>query len=255
VDPRAACDVTDIGDGVTVAAFAVVGAGVVLAEGVTIGEGAIVVGGQATEIGQGARVGANATILPGVAIGRGAVVEPGTVVADAVPPNAIVRGNPARIVGYVDAERTAPAAVEGTPAAAQRDTRVPGVERHPLTRVNDLRGTLAVLEATVLPFAPQRIFSIFDVPSELLRGAHAHRQCSQFLICLTGSVRCVVDDGRTRDEIELTGADFGLLVPPMVWSTQYGYTRDAVLLVVASHLYDPDDYIRDYDEFLEAVLK
>ena len=64
---------------------------------------------------------------------------------------------------------------------------------------------------------------------------------------------CLVDDGETSDEIELDGPASGLHIPPLVWGTQWQYTRDAVLLVLASHPYDADDYIRDYDEFLALV--
>lgn len=275
IDLRAACDAREVGTGTTVAAFAqisertvigercvigthaVLGDDVVLGADVVIGDAAVVSGGIGwrTEVGQNARIGANATVHSGVTVGRGSIVEPGAVVADAVPPNAIVGGNPARIVGYVSATPTGLEAIEPvSPTGDQvQETRVPGVQRRPVQRVDDLRGTLAALEHSTLPFQPQRIFSVFDVPNQLLRGAHAHRVCWQFLMCLTGSVRCVVDDGHHRDEVELEGAHFGLLVPPGVWGTQYRYTKDAVLLVLASHPYDPDDYIRDYDMFLEEV--
>ncbi len=106
-----------------------------------------------------------------------------------------------------------------------------------------------------LPFVPRRIFTVYGVPSESVRGAHAHRACSQFLVCVTGSVRCLVDDGSTRDEIRLTTPEIGIHVPPMIWGTQWSYSRDAVLLALASHPYDADDYIRDYEEFLEEIRR
>jgi dTDP-4-dehydrorhamnose 3,5-epimerase-like enzyme len=94
---------------------------------------------------------------------------------------------------------------------------------------------------------------VYDVPGKDVRGEHAHRECTQFLVCVRGSVSVVVDDGRASEEIVLNGPDTGLLVPPMVWAVQYRYTPDAMLLVLASHEYDPDDYIRDYDQFLSLV--
>ena len=108
-------------------------------------------------------------------------------------------------------------------------------------------------EFTGLPFAPRRLFTVYDVPSESVRGAHAHRECAQFLVCLAGEVSCLVDDGSAREAIDLDTPEVGLHIPPMVWGTQWKYTRNAVLLVLASHPYDADDYIRDYEEFLAEV--
>ena len=130
---------------------------------------------------------------------------------------------------------------------------MPGVVVYPLTQARDERGALAALELGDCPFEPRRIFAVYDVPSESVRGAHAHRACHQFLVCVAGSVTCSVDDGGSKDEIDLDGPGTGLHIPPLVWGTQWRYTRDAVLLVLASHPYDADDYIRDYDAFLELV--
>jgi hypothetical protein len=105
--------------------------------------------------------------------------------------------------------------------------------------------------ATDLPFVPKRTFVVFDVPTRDVRGEHAHRVCHQFLVCVTGSVLAVVDDGEGREEYASTVRP-RLYMPPMTWGTQYQYSSDAVLLVFASHEYDADDYIRDYDLFLQA---
>ena len=72
------------------------------------------------------------------------------------------------------------------------------------------------------------------------------------MTCLRGTMACVVDDGSRRQEIVLDSPELALYVPPMVWSIQYKYSNDAILLVLASHLYDSDEYIRDYDQFLAA---
>jgi hypothetical protein len=125
-----------------------------------------------------------------------------------------------------------------------------------MQRVNDPRGSLSVGEfERDLPFRPKRYFVVFDVPSQELRGEHAHRACHQFLICLHGSCRAIVDDGAVRQEVLLDRPDVGLYMPPMIWGTQHSYTRDAVLLVLASHEYDAADYIRTYDEFRHEVVK
>ncbi|HEY2818054.1 MAG TPA: WxcM-like domain-containing protein [Casimicrobiaceae bacterium] len=204
---------------------------------------------------QHASVGANATILPGLTIGRDAMVGAGAVVTRSVPPAAIVAGNPARIVGYVDSrDDRSIAAVSHTDSASIEPTRVAGVVVHDLPLVHDLRGNLTVGEVPAdVPFSPKRYFLVLDVPTGETRGSHAHRECAQFLVCVTGSCAVVVDDGTNRLEIALDRPSRALYIPPMVWATQYKYTRDAVLLVLASHSYDARDYIRDYDEFLTAV--
>ena len=203
-----------------------------------------------TEIDAGASIGANATILPGIRIGRQAMVGAGSVVTRSVPPNAIVVGNPARIVGYVDAEANAPSgAKDSALASVQSDPRL-----HQLPKVADIRGSLTVGEfERSIPFSAKRYFMVFDVPSVETRGEHAHRECHQFLICVSGQVSVVADDGTTRREFLLDRPDIGLHLPPLTWGIQYKYSKDAVLLVFASHYYDNADYIRDYDEFRKIV--
>jgi UDP-2-acetamido-3-amino-2,3-dideoxy-glucuronate N-acetyltransferase len=200
----------------------------------------------------GASLGANATILPGVTIGQHALVGAGAVVTRDVPAYAVVVGNPARIIRYTDAGvRT-----QMSPLAHAAGREVPaviveGVCIHRAPIIEDLRGNLAAREIGAgLPFAPTRFFLVFDVPSKEVRGAHAHRTCRQLLVCLTGSVACLVDDGHHRQEFLLESPELALEIPPMVWAVQYKYTPDASLLVLASHVYDADDYIRSYDDFL-----
>jgi acetyltransferase-like isoleucine patch superfamily enzyme/dTDP-4-dehydrorhamnose 3,5-epimerase-like enzyme len=202
-----------------------------------------------TEIEPGASLGAGATILPGLTIGRNAMVGSGAVVTRSVPANAVVVGNPARIVGYANAQ--------SYPAQVPRDvdqraaSQVNGVTLVDLPHVADIRGSLTVGEfSRSVPFDPKRYFMVFDVPSVETRGAHAHRECHQFLVCARGKVSVVADDGTRREEYVLDRPNLGLHLPPMVWGTQYKYSADAVLLVFASHYYDASDYIRDYDEFL-----
>lgn len=204
-----------------------------------------------TLIGKGASIGANATILPGLTIGAGAMIGAGSVVTRSVPPNAIVVGNPARITGYVtdSADDPRQSAVEQE-RTSRPNIRCTGVSLITMPRYNDIRGSLSVGQFQQgLPFVPARYFLVFDVPSKETRGEHAHKACHQFLLCVSGSVRVLADDGVHRDEFTLDSPDCGLHLPPMIWGTQYRYSADAVLLVFASHEYDPDDYIRDYGEF------
>lgn len=208
-----------------------------------------------TTVGRGASIGANATILPGVSIGRNAMIGAGAVVTRSVPPHAIVVGNPARITGYVSETGARPRRADSVGAFPASPgvvaTEVGGVTLHRLRQVGDLRGNLSVGEFPQdVPFAVQRYFLVYDVPSAETRGEHAHRACHQFLICVKGSVSVVVDDGARRQEFTLDRPELGVHMPPMIWGTQYKYSSDAVLLVFASHHYDADDYIRDYDSFV-----
>ena len=203
---------------------------------------------------EGCSIGAGATILAGVTIGAQAMVGAGAVVTRSVPPFAIVMGNPARITGYVNTARVETAA-SVTGIAGRFDSSLPGgAQMIDLPTVRDLRGTLAFGEIDAqLPFTPQRVFFVYGVESKDVRGEHAHHRLEQLLICTHGEVSVVVDDGRQRAEVLLDSPAKGVYLPPMVWGIQYRYSRDAVLMVLASATYDPDDYIRDYDEFISQV--
>tara|TARA_A100001391_G_scaffold160_2_gene318 strand:+ start:17330 stop:18268 length:939 start_codon:yes stop_codon:yes gene_type:complete len=206
-----------------------------------------------TELEDGVSIGAGAVILPGIRIGSNAMVAAGAVVTRSVPPNAIVVGNPARIMGYVDAdhgEMESKKRIGKDLEAGIHKTQVPGVNLYKLDRVTDIRGSLTVgeFERTV-PFAIKRYFMVFDVPSAETRGEHAHRECHQFLICARGSCSVVADDGKNRQEFVLDRPDIGIHLPPMIWGIQYKYSSDALLLVFASEYYKTEDYIRKYEDF------
>ena len=246
--------------GVSVGPGAFVGARVELAPDVEIGPNAVVLAhdegaGPPTVIQRGAVIGANATVWPGVHVGFEALIRPGAVATRSVPARAIAEGNPARIVGYVDAG-PGPTQAGDTPAHLATDTvsRVRGAGLRRLRTASDMRGRLAAAEVGQdIPFQPARCFVVHDVPSAETRGEHAHRTCHQLLIAVTGSVRVVVDDGESREEFLLDSPAIGLLLPAMTWGIQYGHAPGTVLVVLASEHYDADDYIRDYDEFLRLV--
>ncbi len=213
-----------------------------------------------TRVRAGASIGSGATIRPGVTIGPGALVSDGAVVTRDVPPNAIVAGNPAYITGYADTPEvplqglaiTASQAGQGAQAVPALHVR--GARLHRMPKIVDLRGALSFGETGAhLPFTPERFFMVYDVPSREVRGEHAHRACHQFLVCVKGSLGIVLDDGERRDQITLDSPQLGLHIPPMVWGIQYQFSPDAVLLVLASHRYEAEDYIRNYDDFLAAV--
>ena len=210
-----------------------------------------------TLIRHGASIGANATLLPGITIAQHAMVGAGAVVTRSVPAFAVVVGNPARIVRYTDVAGSRAEISEGPAAHVSASEAAPGgalLQRIPL--VKDMRGELSARElGNGLPFVPKRYFIVLNVPSKEVRGAHAHRTCEQLLVCIKGSVACMVDDGRTRREFLLDSPEVALHLPAMTWGVQYKYTSDAVLLVLASEPYDPTDYIRDYDEYLAALAE
>jgi UDP-2-acetamido-3-amino-2,3-dideoxy-glucuronate N-acetyltransferase len=208
-----------------------------------------------TVVQKGASIGANATILPGITIGQNAMVGAGAVVTKDIPANAIVVGNPARIVNYV---------VQNQRQSVQIIRPTTKLEKLPVSKVRilefpevfDLRGKLTFAETPgMLPFIPKRFFLLYDVPGKDVRGEHAHRELHQFLVCIKGSCAVVVDDGQNRCEVMLDRPTLGLHIAPMVWATQYKFSPDAVLLVLASDIYKPDDYIRNYDEYLKLVSK
>lgn len=207
-----------------------------------------------TIVKKGASVGGNATILPGITIGARAMVGAGAVVTSDVPPNAIVVGNPARIKGYVNTRCSSAPAAKAEPLK-QRFLRAKGARLLVLPRHTDMRGAATIGEFRGLPFSPKRFFTVTDVPSKDARGEHAHKTLKQLLICVKGSCSVRVDDGRRADEVTLDRPELALYMPPRLWGTQYRFSKDAVLLVLASAPYDAREYIRDYDEFLKWVRR
>ncbi len=211
---------------------------------------------------EGPRIGAPLTIGPDAVVGAGAVVsmasigaravlEAGAVVARPVPANAVIGGNPGRLIRTRpgrggDAGPVQPAA----PAAQdqQRDALIG------LRLADDMRGALVAGEAPgQLPFTVSRFFTVFDVPGPEVRGEHAHYECHQLLVAVAGSLEVICDDGHQSRTYTLSRPDVALHIPPLVWGVQHQYSSDAVLLVLASHPYDPADYIRDYEEFRRVV--
>lgn len=194
-----------------------------------------------------ASIGANATVLP-VRIGRFAMVGAGAVVTQDVPPYAIVVGNPARIIGYVNAKHESVASSLGEKTAYLGKT---GAKIYPISSFSDMRGSLSVLEwEKQVPFLVKRLFYTYDTISTKVRGEHAHKECHQFLIAVSGSLSVIADNGTDREEFMLDSPAKGLHLPSGIWGIQYKHKPGTVLLVLASHEYDKADYIRDYDEFV-----
>ncbi len=220
----------------------------------------VVLAGDDIVIRANARLDSACVIGESVTVGQGAWVRAGAVVLGTVPANAIVEGNPAQVVGYLnrtenDRRDNLRLVDMNSLGNLARPARVPlGVGESALylmRSISDTRGSLTVGEVpSELPFSPARYFVVFGVPSVELRGEHAHKRCQQFLICVHGSCRALLDDGSQRCEVTLDSPDMGIFMPEMIWGTQYRYSTDAVLLVFASRPYEADDYLRTYDEFL-----
>jgi len=94
---------------------------------------------------------------------------------------------------------------------------------------------------------------MYDTLSDVVRGKHAHKKLQQILFCIHGSCKLRLDDGLSKEEIDLNNPNEGILITNNMWREMYDFSSDAVLLVLASELYDESDYIRDYDEFLKYV--
>jgi dTDP-4-dehydrorhamnose 3,5-epimerase-like enzyme len=118
--------------------------------------------------------------------------------------------------------------------------------------VEDARGNLAYIQPGILPFDFKRVYYLFDVPSTAFRGGHSHSEQLEFLIALSGSFEVVLDDGKNKKTILLNKPNVGLLIPRQIWRELQNFSSGSVCLVLASDVFDENDYIRDYNVFLES---
>ena len=123
-----------------------------------------------------------------------------------------------------------------------------------LPRIFDPRGNLSFAEnQTQLPFEIKRSYWIYDVPGGTERGGHAYRENTEFVIALSGSFDVLLDDGTREERISLNRSYYGLLIPKLIWRTMVNFSTNSLALVLSSSEYNPNDYIRDYQEFLKTV--
>lgn len=123
-----------------------------------------------------------------------------------------------------------------------------------LPRIFDPRGNLSFAEnQTQLPFEIKRSYWIYDVPGGTERGGHAYRENTEFVIALSGSFDVLLDDGTREERISLNRSYYGLLIPKLIWRTMINFSTNSLALVLSSTEYNPNDYIRDYQEFLKTV--
>lgn len=122
--------------------------------------------------------------------------------------------------------------------------------------LGDERGKLVVIEGNQhIPFEIKRVFYIYDSDEEVIRGQHANRVSEFVLINVSGKSKIYIDDGKENMTVELDKPMKGIYIPKMVWKNMYDFSGDSVLLVLASTHYDGSEYIRDYNEYLEALGK
>lgn len=125
-----------------------------------------------------------------------------------------------------------------------------------LPKIGDRNGHITlVTNSQEIPFDVNRVFYLYDIPGGESRGAHAHHECHQFLVAVSGSFEVLVDDGKSKRQILLNRPDCGLYVPPGIWASEVNFSSGAVCLVLASHRYDENDYIRHYNDFLNFSTK
>ncbi len=133
--------------------------------------------------------------------------------------------------------------------ASINDCRVLTLDRH-----HHENGNLSVVEnGGGLPFDVRRVFYVYDVPGGTDRGGHSHHHCHQFIIAASGSFDIEIDDGKNKLTVTLNRSNIGLYVAPGIWVGLRNFSSGSVCLTLASDVYDPDDYVRNYDEFLRLT--
>ena len=128
------------------------------------------------------------------------------------------------------------------------------IRKYSFQEHGDERGQLIALEEEKeIPFAIKRVYYMYDAGAGVRRGFHSHRTLEQILICIHGSCKILLDDGTERADVSLDKPYEGIYVGPNMWREMYDFSSDAVLLVLASQIYDESDYIRDYDQFKKMI--
>jgi len=132
--------------------------------------------------------------------------------------------------------------------------KVSDCEMVELPKIHDPRGNLTFIEGNShVPFDIRRVYYLYDVPGGAERGGHAHKDLSQLIIAMSGSFDVVLDDGTDTRRFHLNRSYQGLYVCPMIWRELDNFSSGSVCMVLASNVYDEDDYYRDYDKYIEAI--
>ena len=120
-----------------------------------------------------------------------------------------------------------------------------------LPKFLDERGNLSVIEEMKdIPFKVKRAYWIYDVPGGEARGGHAYRENQEFIVALSGSFDVILDDGNEKQTFQLNRSYYGLFIPKGIWREMDNFSTNSLALVLSSTKYDVNDYVRDYDEFI-----
>lgn len=121
-------------------------------------------------------------------------------------------------------------------------------------KIYNRSGNISIVEGMKnLPFTPKRVFYLYDIPAGESRGAHAHKECHQFIIAASGSFEVAIDDGVNKKTVALNRPFYGLHVPPGIWAHELNFSSGSICLVLTSHKFSEMDYIRDYPIYLEYL--
>ena len=122
-----------------------------------------------------------------------------------------------------------------------------------IPKIEDSRGNIGIIEKNIIPYNIKRVYYLYDIPSSANRGGHSHKEQLEFLIALSGSFDVVLKDGISTQTITLNKPDKGLLITTNIWRELENFSSGAVCLVLASEIFDENDYIRNYDDFLNYL--
>lgn len=119
-----------------------------------------------------------------------------------------------------------------------------------LKKIGNRNGNITAIENLKdVPFEVKRVFYLYDIPGGESRGAHAHRECHQFIIAASGAFEVMMDDGRVKRQVQLNRPYLGLHIPPGIWASEVNFSSGSICLVLASHEYNEKDYIRSYSDY------
>ncbi len=134
------------------------------------------------------------------------------------------------------------------------DSRIKKSQIIELPKISDPRGNLTFIENNKrIPFEIQRVFYLYDVPSSVERGSHAHKETQQFLVAISGSFDVVLDDGYEKKIFHLNRSHYGLYIYPLTWCDIVNFSSGAVCMALTSTFYDESDYYRNYEDFIKAI--
>jgi hypothetical protein len=123
-----------------------------------------------------------------------------------------------------------------------------------LNQIGDRRGNITAVHGNEeIPFSVKRVFYLYDIPGGESRGAHAHIDCHQFLIAASGSFEVLLNDGKRKRQVLLNMPNLGLHIPPGIWASEFNFSSGSICLVLASHNYSEQDYIRDFNQYLTYI--